>query len=407
MVDRSRAGWASKPLAQVATMQYGLSIAAHPEGRVPIVGMQHINGGCLRLEDLSRVELTEAELDQFKLNPGDVLFNRTNSADQVGKSAIYRGTWSGPIVFASYLVRFTANPTWVEPEYLALYLDCDRTVEWLRRRATPGVSQYNINPTTLGRELQVSLPPLDEQRRICAIAHTWEQAARVVESLLMVSRRLSRGLMQQLLTGHISLNNSNGTKWRTARIGDLLTEIVRPIEWDDSAVYRLLSLRRRSGGPFIRGDVSASAIKTKSMREARAGDLLISKMQAVHGAVGLVTEAFDKTKISGSYVALVPKTPEELDIRYFAYLTHLPEMYRAILRSCHGVHIEKMTFCLEDYMRIQVRIPRTREAQRAIADVLDCASKSIAQLERLHATLQKQRRELVDRLLTGKLRLTV
>ena len=101
----------------------------------------------------------------------------------------------------------------------------------------------------------------------------------------------------------------------------------RSIKFDDNAVYDLISVRRRSGGIFRRGELVGHNIKTKQMYIAKKGDFLISKMQVVHGASALVEEKFDGLNISGSYIALSIENHRKLDVNFFNWLSKTPYFY--------------------------------------------------------------------------------
>ena len=91
-------------LAQVVVQsQYGLSVRGGQEGRHPILRMNNLQEGTVVAEDVQYVDLAAAEFAKFRLNSGDLLFNRTNSAELVGKTALFE--LPGDCVFASYLIR--------------------------------------------------------------------------------------------------------------------------------------------------------------------------------------------------------------------------------------------------------------------------------------------------------------
>jgi len=186
--------------------------------------------------------------------------------------------------------------------------------------------------------------------------------------------------MQQLLTGKTRFKEFKGKERKEYRLGDLLKEVKRPLEFDDDAEYDLISVRRRSGGLFLREKLSGHQIKTKDMSVVRTGDFLISKMQVLHGASGLTTEQFDGKNISGSYIALVAKDPDRLSIQFFDYLSRTPYMYHIAYISSYGVHIEKMTFNLKLYLKSRIRIPSTIEEQERICSAIDVVEREITPL---------------------------
>lgn len=95
------------------------------------------------------------------LKSDDILFNRTNSLDLVGKVALFRAEPDVEVTFASYLVRFRAN-TLAIPNYLVLFLGRQDVQKIARAMALPAIGQVNLNPNRYGY-LQICLPPCSEQ----------------------------------------------------------------------------------------------------------------------------------------------------------------------------------------------------------------------------------------------------
>ena len=160
--------WRVVPLnCVVENFQYGLSMPMDDRGDLPILRMGNIQNGDVEFSDLKYVNLPDDEVVPYLLNRGDVLFNRTNSQEWVGKVAIVRHTT--PAVFASYLIRLHPITTKVDPFYLGHVLGTHSVQCRIKRFATPGVQQVNVNATNLGKVL-IPLPVgdtgLQEQRRI-------------------------------------------------------------------------------------------------------------------------------------------------------------------------------------------------------------------------------------------------
>jgi type I restriction enzyme S subunit len=274
------------------------------------------------------------------------------------------------------------------------------------RQLSQGGNQANLSGELI-KSFSIVLPPLPEQRAIANILATWDRAIEQTTRLIEAKRRLKQGLMQQLLTGKGRFVHFQNNPWQCRKLGDLLIQVERPVACEDDRRYRLISLRRRSGGVFHREPLLGKQIQTKNLYETREGDFLISKMQVVHGASGLVHAEFDRTTISGSYVVLVAKDPDQLDMGFFNYLSQTPFMYRHALISSHGVHIEKMSFSLPDFLKKAVRIPVSIEEQRKIAGVLSSASSEITVLENEIEMLKLQKQALMQKLLTGQVRVKI
>jgi type I restriction enzyme, S subunit len=185
----------------------------------------------------------------------------------------------------------------------------------IRKMSNSG-GQDNLN-ADLVRSIALLLPEEGEQRKIGALLKAWDGAVSILERLIDAKRAGKRGLMQQLLTGKTRFKEFKGERWRALRLGELLQELDRYVTFDDEHTYRLASVRRRSEGLFFREALRGEDIKTKVMKTIRTGDFLLSKMQVVHGAWGLVTPEFDGMFVSDSYIALVPRVGSGLQIEFF------------------------------------------------------------------------------------------
>lgn len=146
---------------------------------------------------------------------------------------------------------------------------------------------------------------------------------------------------------------------------------------------------------------------TQNLRTAKAGEFLISKMQIVHGASGLVRPQHDGMKISGSYIAVVAHDPTLLDVEFLDWFSQQRTFYHLCYTSSYGVHIEKMTFDYADFLKRKILIPPTVEEQRAITSVLNAADDEIRMAKAEVEALGRQKRGLMQQLLTGKTRVKV
>ncbi len=112
--------WQLRSFGEIITSsQYGISSSTGGNYTVPILKMNNLQNGHIDLEDLDYIQLSKAEMESLILNKGDLLINRTNSPDLVGKTAIYN--LAGEHVFASYLVRFRLGSS-VLPEFINYFL---------------------------------------------------------------------------------------------------------------------------------------------------------------------------------------------------------------------------------------------------------------------------------------------
>jgi type I restriction enzyme S subunit len=143
--------------------QYGLSTAPQEVGTHPILRMMNLVNGQAVENDIRFVELSSEEFETYRLEPNDILFNRTNSIDLVGRTGIYG--LDGTHVFASYLVRLKLDTDRVRPEYVVEFLSAPLGRQQVLSYATKAVSQANVSASNLAKVL-IPLPPLDIQDRI-------------------------------------------------------------------------------------------------------------------------------------------------------------------------------------------------------------------------------------------------
>jgi type I restriction enzyme, S subunit len=145
----------------VSRVDYGISEATEREGRIPVLKMGDIQRGEV---DFSDLEYVDAVPDDLLLERGDLLYNRTNSPDQVGKAALFRRDRNEGVTFASYLVRLRTNHR-TNPTFLNFVLNSEGFLGFARRLAIPSVQQSNLNSTRYCR-MHVPLPPPPEQEAI-------------------------------------------------------------------------------------------------------------------------------------------------------------------------------------------------------------------------------------------------
>lgn len=140
--------------------QYGVSKDMNTESKgYPIFRMNELHGGLCDLTTDKYVELTNEDFNKTCLHDGDVLFNRTNSYDKVGRTGIYY-SHNAPQTFASYLVRFIPDNINLLSEYLTAFLNSKYGIQEIRRRARQSINQTNVNPEEVKRIL---IPILDKK----------------------------------------------------------------------------------------------------------------------------------------------------------------------------------------------------------------------------------------------------
>ncbi|OUC13589.1 MAG: hypothetical protein B0A82_16615 [Alkalinema sp. CACIAM 70d] len=143
------------------SFQYGTSAKSLSDGSIPVLRMGNLQNGEIDWDNLVYTS-NEDEISKYSLNPGDVLFNRTNSPELVGKTSIYRG--ERPAIFAGYLIRIN-NSSELDSEYLNYCLNSNYAKDYCWQVKTDGVSQSNINAQKLAK-FEIPFCSIEEQREI-------------------------------------------------------------------------------------------------------------------------------------------------------------------------------------------------------------------------------------------------
>src|SRR5262249_28086243 len=145
---------------------YGTSKSTADQGRYPVLRMGNMIDGGLDISHLVYINLDDEEFESIRLMDGDILLNRTNSMDLVGKISIFR--LPGNYVSASYIVTYRLDAKRLDPHFCNLMLNTPQYQKRIKTLARPSVSQANINPTAFRRELMITVPQPAEQQRIAA-----------------------------------------------------------------------------------------------------------------------------------------------------------------------------------------------------------------------------------------------
>ncbi|NWA04544.1 restriction endonuclease subunit S [Pseudomonas gingeri] len=198
----------------VADSQYGVSEAMGETGTHAVLRMNSITtSGWIDLSNLKYASLSKKDISSTELRDGDLLFNRTNSKELVGKCAVWRPV-AGTYSFASYLVRFRLKPEML-PEYLWATLNSAYGKYRLLNSAKQAVSMANVSPTGLGR-ITVPLPPLLLQEAFAKFVRKIELLRAQMLSKLELYSELQEIITQRALIGELT------AQWRALHTDEIV-----------------------------------------------------------------------------------------------------------------------------------------------------------------------------------------
>ena len=178
----------------VKDVKYGTSSKAGLTGTYPILRMGNLTyNGAIALDDLKYIDLKESEIDKYTVHKGDILFNRTNSKELVGKTAVYRGT--NTVAFAGYLVRVRTNNL-AHYEFLSAFMNSSYMKKKLQMKCKNIVGMANINAQEF-QDFDIYLPPIDLQNQFAQIVQKVEAQKEKNQKVIEQMDNLFNSLMQQ------------------------------------------------------------------------------------------------------------------------------------------------------------------------------------------------------------------
>ena len=188
-------GWETGKIRDtVADVRYGSSRPAVDGGKYPYLRMNNITyGGELDLSDVKRIDVPENELDKCTVRRGDVLFNRTNSKELVGKTCVYDR--DEMMVLAGFVIRVRVNDR-VLPEFLSAFLNTDFSKKTLSEMCKAAIGQANINAQEM-QNIGLYLPPLELQRQFVQFKKQADKSKAAVQQALDKAQLLFDSLMQE------------------------------------------------------------------------------------------------------------------------------------------------------------------------------------------------------------------
>jgi len=372
--------------------------------------------------DLTYVEQVSVPPDevQNKVQKGDVLLTiSSETPEEVGMSAVVANEVTGDLYLNSFCFGFRPTVEGLLPRYLGYAFRSS----YMRKKLVflaQGTTRFNISK---GRVLDIELPipTVGEQHKIAAILTALDDKLDVISRQIEATQTLKQGLMQTLFSRGVGIQDANGrwvphaefkdsglgeipAAWGISSIGSLFEVVERAVRMADQQSYRRVTVKRRHGGIELRDEQRGSDIKVKSQFALEAGDFLISERQIVHGACGIVPVGLAGALVSNEYLVL--KARAAVDVRYFNYLVQQLKYAKYFMLCSQGVDIEKFLFKPKDWLKKQVPVPPISEQAR-IADVLTTADEKLNALKAKRGELQRVKRGLMQKLLTGEWRVSL
>ena len=340
----------------------------------------------------NRVSVNISDYKEYLLKKGDIVFARTGAT--TGKTYLYNEN-DGQFVFAGFLIKFSPNTNLINPYYLKLSTEMPFYKSWIKvmsvRSGQPGVNaeEYAKYP--------LLLPPLPEQEKIAEILGTWDLAIEKLTALIEQKKLLKKGLMQRLLTGKQRLPGFS-TTWNKVKLGDFLTF--------------------QTGFPFDSQFFNQKGIGIRLVknRDLKSDDQIYF-YSGIHTADDIVRNGDILVGMDGDFLPCLWKKgiallnqrvgrvlcKKNLDHTFAYYVLSSPlERLQNETASTTVKHLSH-----SGVLKIKTSIPLALSEQKAIANILFKADEEIDLLTRKLSALKEQKTGLMQKLLTGQIRVKV
>ena len=187
-------GFAIKCLGDIAnSVNYGTSSPAVEGGKYTYLRMNNLTyNGYLDLTDIKSIDVPEKDLDKYIVRKGDILFNRTNSKELVGKTALF--DLDKEMIIAGYIIRVRININEVIPIYVVRYMNTAFMKSYFANLCKGAVNQANINSKEL-KAIPIPVPPLSLQQEFASKIEAIEKQKELIKQSIAETETLFNSRM--------------------------------------------------------------------------------------------------------------------------------------------------------------------------------------------------------------------
>ena len=390
-------GWKKVKLGDILTaVDYGTAAKSDAIGKYPVLRMGNLENGYLVWDDLV-YSSSEEEYAKYELKKGDILFNRTNSRDKVGKTSIYCG--ERPSIFAGYLIRLKVNNE-CDPYYVNYCMNSKRFAEFCKSVRTDAIGQSNINAQVL-QTYDFSLPPIEEQRKIAATLSVWDSVIEKMEKLIDAKENHFNQLMNKLI-----VIDSSNSKWNTFALKNVFDVVNRKNKngntnvLTSSAQYGLVNQQE-----YYKKKIASS--NTSGYYLLEKGDFAYNRSYSTGYPYGVVKrlDKYESGVLSTLYLCFSLKKEYQSYSDFFVFLFESGYLNNQLALICregarnHGL----LNVSKEDFFNMKVQLPNEKE-QQSIVCILHNHSLELSLLKQQLENYKKQKQGLMQKLLTGEWR---
>jgi type I restriction enzyme S subunit len=365
---------------------------------MPYLRVANVQDGHFDLSEVKQIEVPKDSVERFRVNAGDVLLTEGGDFDKLGRGAVWRGQIKD-CVHQNHVFVVRPNLKMLDERFLAYQTQGPRGRAYFQSCSKQSTNLASINSSQL-RQFPTALPPLPEQRKIADILTTWDEALTKLDALIEAQERRKKALMQQLLTGKTRVPGFKG-KWKRVSLGSVLQPITRSVAKPEGT-FLAAGIRSHGKGVFLKPDFKPADIALEELFELKTGDLVVNITFAWEGAAAIVPPEADGALVSHRFPTFGFREGQAALSFFRHYIRTKRFVFDCGLASPGGAGRNRVLSKVA-LLEIELLLPPFDE-QEKIGAILDTADQQLALLRAQRAALDQQKRGLMQRLLTGKLR---
>jgi type I restriction enzyme S subunit len=286
------------------------------------------------------------------------------------------------------MMRLRINTNNLYPPFLAYYLQLDTSRAFFRKVAKRAVAQASINQDDI-RALIVPFPPILEQKRIAEIISVWGMAVALMERSIAARQKRKQALTQALI----------GNAGKVISLSTFLTSTRYPTPKPNKP-YTALGIKSHCKGTFQRLVGYPATVEMETLYEVKRAELIVNITFAWEGAIAIVESGDEGCLVSHRFPTFAIN-PEMAELDYVRYLVTKPHFVFQLGLISPGGAGRNRVLSKRDFLKLRVKLPALPE-QRRRGTILQTADKEIALLEQRLDALRRQKKGLMQQLLTGK-----
>ena len=401
MATKAIAPWQRRKLAEVAEVRTGIAKnnekALTDPVELPYLRVANVQDGHLDLTEIKTIAVESSRVERYSLEDGDVLMTEGGDFDKLGRGAVWRNQIS-PCLHQNHVFAVRVNRKHLLPEFLAAYCAAEPGRRYFLACSKQTTNLASINSSQL-KALPLRLPSLDEQRRIVRVLDAADRQIDLAEKIAKETADQSAAIASKLIASIAG---------KQVDLAQVVSRVRRP---PTNADVVPLTISAESGlvpqSTFFGRRVASDVIDSYTL--IRRGEFAYNKSYSngyPYGAIKRL-EDVEEGVLSSLYLCFGADDQDALDGNYLAAVCESGFFNRQIHMIAHegARNHGLLNVSAEDFFSMRLPLPNQQE-QKRIADAVRAARARVQPSRERVESLQRQKRALMQKLLTGQQRLT-